>query len=53
MDVPCGFSNSSHIHGGIVDTVQELDVVTGDGRLLTVITGPNMMTVLRYKGKKR
>jgi hypothetical protein len=22
-----------------------------DGRLLTVITGPNMMTVLRYNGK--
>jgi cytokinin dehydrogenase len=30
-----GFSNSSHIHGGIVDTVEELEVVTGDGRLIT------------------
>ena len=30
-----GSSNSSHIYGAIADTVQELDVVTGDGRLIT------------------
>ena len=30
-----GFSNSSHLYGAIADTVQELDVVTGDGRLIT------------------
>lgn len=30
-----GFSNSSHIHGAIADTVEELDVVTGGGRSLT------------------
>ena len=30
-----GFSNSSHIYGAIADTVQELDVVTGDGRFIT------------------
>ncbi len=29
-----GYSNSSHLHGGIVDNVLELEVVTGDGRLL-------------------
>jgi cytokinin dehydrogenase len=29
-----GYSNSSHLHGGIVDNVLELDLVTGDGRLL-------------------
>lgn len=28
-----GYSNSSHLHGGIVDQVLELEVVTGDGRL--------------------
>src|SRR5215510_12713212 len=29
-----GFSNSSHHFGGVVDTIQELDVVAGDGRLV-------------------
>ena len=29
-----GYSNSSHLHGGIVDQVLELEVVTGDGRLI-------------------
>jgi cytokinin dehydrogenase len=29
-----GYSNSSHLHGGIVDQVLELEVVSGDGRLL-------------------
>ena len=30
-----GFSNSSHLYGAIADTVEELDVVTGTGELLT------------------
>lgn len=30
-----GWSNSSHLYGSVADTVQELDVVTGDGRLGT------------------
>ena len=30
-----GFSNSSHVYGAIADTVEELDVVTGDGRFVT------------------
>jgi cytokinin dehydrogenase len=30
-----GFSNSSHLYGAIADTVEELDVVTGAGSLLT------------------
>ena len=30
-----GFGETSHRFGAIVDTIQELDVVTGDGRLVT------------------
>ena len=30
-----GISNSSHLHGAVVDTVQSLDVVTGTGELVT------------------
>ena len=30
-----GIGNSSHRHGAVVDNVIELDVVTGDGRLVT------------------
>jgi cytokinin dehydrogenase len=30
-----GISNSSHLFGAVVDTVEELDVVTGAGELLT------------------
>jgi FAD/FMN-containing dehydrogenase len=30
-----GLGNTSHVHGAQVDTVEELDVVTGDGRLVT------------------
>jgi cytokinin dehydrogenase len=30
-----GWSNSSHLIGSVADTVRELDVVTGDGRLVT------------------
>jgi cytokinin dehydrogenase len=30
-----GFSNSSHIYGAIADTVEEMDVVTGAGNLVT------------------
>jgi FAD/FMN-containing dehydrogenase len=30
-----GWSNRSHQFGAVVDTVRELDVVTGDGRLMT------------------
>lgn len=30
-----GISNSSHLHGAVVDTVQSLDVVTGAGDLVT------------------
>ena len=30
-----GIGNTSHHHGAVVDTVTELDVVTGDGRLVT------------------
>ena len=34
-----GHSNSSHLFGAVADTVQELDVVTGDGRLITCSAG--------------
>lgn len=30
-----GTSNSSHLHGAVIDTVQSLDVVTGAGELVT------------------
>lgn len=30
-----GISNSSHLYGGVVDSVREIDVVTGNGELLT------------------
>ena len=30
-----GISNSSHLYGGVVDSVQEIDVVTGVGELIT------------------
>src|SRR5205807_1768829 len=30
-----GISNRSHLFGAVIDTVKELDVVTGEGRLMT------------------
>ena len=30
-----GISNSSHLYGGVVDSVHEIDVVTGNGKLIT------------------